>query len=103
MECTQKKRETNRHADMHVLGDYCYISKGMVLNSHEDSDNEEFKKVDLISDTKDKTHCRKFLEGKGCENILPTEFVILNMEPYRGRICYYRRQISSNQQTNALE
>ena len=23
-------------------------------------------KVDLISDTKDKIHCRKFLEGKGC-------------------------------------
>ena len=66
MECTQKKRETNRHADMHVLGNYCYISKGMVLYSHEDSDNEELKKVDLISDTKDKIHCRKFLEGKGC-------------------------------------
>ena len=66
MECTQKKCETNRHADMHVLGDYCYISKGIILNFHEDSDNEEFKKVDLISDTKDKIHCRKFLEGKGC-------------------------------------
>ena len=48
MKCTQKKRETNRHADMHVLGNYCYISKGMVLYSHEDSDDEEFKKVDLI-------------------------------------------------------
>ena len=24
---TQEKRETNRHADMHVLGDYCYVSK----------------------------------------------------------------------------
>ena len=45
MECTQKKRETNRHADMYVLGDYCYISKGMVLYSHEDSDNEEFKRL----------------------------------------------------------
>ena len=69
MECTQKKRETNRHADMYVLGDYCYISKGMVLYSHEDSDDEEFKKVDLISNTKDKIHCRKFLEGKGCRKI----------------------------------
>ena len=45
VECTQKKLETNRHADMHVLGDYCYISKGMVLNSHEDSDDEEFKRL----------------------------------------------------------
>lgn len=66
MECTQKKCETNRHACMHILGDYCYISKGIILNSHEDSDDEEFKKVDLISDTKDKIHFRKFLEGKGC-------------------------------------
>ena len=48
------------------LGDYCYISKGLVLYSHEDSDDEEFKKVDLISNTKNKIHCRKFLEGKGC-------------------------------------
>lgn len=42
MKCTQKKCETNRHADMHALGDYCYINKGMVLNSHEESDDEEF-------------------------------------------------------------
>lgn len=96
MECTQKKRETSRHADMHVLGDYCYISKGMVLNSHEDSDDEEFKKVDLISDTKIKYIVRNFSKEKAAENILPTEFVILNMEPYKGRDCYYRKQIKTN-------
>ena len=60
-------------------------------------------KVDLISDTKDKIHSRNFSKEKAAENIHPTEFVILNMEPYRGRGCYYRRQISSNQQTNTLE
>lgn len=96
MECTQKKLETNRHADMHVLGNYCYISKGMVLNSHEDSDDEEFKKVDLISDTKIKYIVRNFSKEKAAENILPTEFVILNMEPYKGRDCYYRKQIKTN-------
>lgn len=63
---TQEKRETNRHAGMHVLGDYCYVSKGMVLNSDENSTEEKFKKADLISETKDKIHCRKFLEGKDC-------------------------------------
>ena len=26
---TQEKREANRHSNMHVLGDYCYISKGV--------------------------------------------------------------------------
>ena len=63
---TQEKRETNRHADMHVLGDYCYISVGMVLNSDEKEKIEVFKKAELISETKDTIHCRKFLEGKDC-------------------------------------
>ena len=63
---TQEKRESNRHSDMHVLGDYCYISVGMVLNSDEKEKVEVFKKAELICDTKDTIHCRKFLEGKDC-------------------------------------
>lgn len=63
---TQEKRETNRHSDMHVLGDFCYISKGMVLNSDEKEKDEKFKKAELISETQDDIHCRKFLEGKDC-------------------------------------
>lgn len=61
---TQEKRETNRHADMHVLGDYCYISKGMVASSDVSG---EFVKDDLISDTKDKTHPRAYIEAKDVE------------------------------------
>lgn len=57
---TQEKREANRHADMNVLGDYCYVSKGMVLHSEE----KEFTNEDLISNTKDNVHCRKYLEAK---------------------------------------
>jgi len=63
---TQEERQNNRHSNMHLLGDYCYISKGMVLNSHEDSENDKFRKNDLISETKDDIHCRKFVEGKDC-------------------------------------
>ncbi len=63
---TQEKRETNRHSKMHVLGDYCYISKGMVLNSDEKEDVLVFRKADLISEKKDNVHCRKFIEGKDC-------------------------------------
>ena len=63
---TKEKRETNSNSDMHVLGDYCYISVGMVLNSDENEKKEVFKKAELISNTKDKIHCRKFLEGKDC-------------------------------------
>lgn len=63
---TEEKRETNRHADMHVLGDYCYISKGMVLHSEE----KEFTNEDLISETQDKIHCRKYLEAKDMDRYL---------------------------------
>lgn len=61
---TEEKRETNRHADMHVLGDFCYISVGMVLNSDEKTAKGEFSKDDLISETADEIHCRKYVEAK---------------------------------------
>jgi hypothetical protein len=70
---TQENREPQRHADMHVLGDYCYISKGMVLHSEEG----EFTKKDLISVTKDTIHCKKYVEAKDIEkyNIRRTRFL----------------------------
>ena len=64
---TQEKRETNRHADMHVLGDYCYISVGMVLNADEKVAKGEFSKEDLISKSKDEIHCREYIEAKDVE------------------------------------
>jgi len=64
---TQEKRETNRHANMHVLGDYCYVSVGMVLNADEKLAKGEFTKDDLISETKDSIHCKKYIEGKDLE------------------------------------
>jgi len=64
---TTEKRKTNRHADMNVLGDFCYISKGMVLNADEKTAKGEFSKEDLISETKDKIHCRKYIEAKDIE------------------------------------
>lgn len=80
---TQEKRETNRHADMHVLGDYCYISKGMVLNSDEKEKAEVFKKADLISETKDEIHCRKFLEGKDCGKYVANKIRYLEYDTER--------------------
>ena len=61
---TNEKREVSRHADMYVLGDYCYISVGMVLNADEKTAKGEFKKDDLISEKKDRIHCRKYIEAK---------------------------------------
>ncbi len=57
---TQQKREANKYSDFHVLGDFCYVSKGMVLHSEE----KEFTNGDLIRNCKDKIHCRKYLEAK---------------------------------------
>ena len=57
---TQEKRETNRHANMNVLGDFCYISKGMVLHS----EDGEFTKDDLISISNDSIHSKEYVEAK---------------------------------------
>jgi hypothetical protein len=64
---TAEKRETNRHAEMNVLGDFCYISKGMVLNADEKTAKGGFTKDDLISETKDDIHCHEYIEAKDIE------------------------------------
>ena len=75
---TQEKRETSRHADMHVLGDYCYVSKGMVLYSEDGL----FTNEDLISDTKDIIHCREYIEAKDMDRYLINQirFIEYNTE-----------------------
>jgi hypothetical protein len=64
---TQEERKGGRHKDMHVLGDYCYISVGMVLNADEKTAKGQFKKADLISETQDEIHCKLYIEGKDLE------------------------------------
>ncbi|MGI5060765.1 Eco57I restriction-modification methylase domain-containing protein [Treponema denticola] len=64
---TQDIRNTNRHANMYTLGDFCYISKGMVLNSDEKIVQDKFVKADLISELKDDIHNMKFIESKDIE------------------------------------
>ena len=64
---TLEDRNANRHPDMYVLGDFCYISKGMVLNSDEKKAKGKFKKEDLISNACDSIHCKQYIEGKDIE------------------------------------
>ncbi|MDR2171847.1 MAG: Eco57I restriction-modification methylase domain-containing protein, partial [Planctomycetaceae bacterium] len=64
---TSEKRTSDKHSDMNILGDYCYISKGMVLNADEKIAKGEFAKNDLISNKRDKIHCRKYIEAKDIE------------------------------------
>lgn len=61
---TEEERTGNHFANMNVLGDFCYISKGMVVNAHENIEKGAFKKEDLISLHFDDVHSRKYLEAK---------------------------------------
>lgn len=85
----ETKREANRHQDMNVLGDYCYISVGMVVNADEKTAKGEFKKEDLVSPTYDEVHCRKYIEAKDIEKyaIKHVRYLEYNTErcPYKLR------------------
>ena len=61
---TEERRFGNRFANMNVLGDFCYISVGMVVNADEKKAKGEFRKDDLISETYDEIHSRKYIEAK---------------------------------------
>ena len=60
----EDNKQANRHSQLKVLGDFCYISKGMVLNADEKTAKGAFKKEDLVSLTKDDIHCRDYVEAK---------------------------------------
>lgn len=47
-----------RHKDLHTLGEYCYVGSGPTLNLRKSP------KAELISDTQDDTHSRKYIEAK---------------------------------------
>ena len=61
---TEDERAGNRFFNMNVLGDFCYISVGMVLNADETTAKGEFRKDDLISESYDDIHSRKYIEAK---------------------------------------
>ena len=56
--------ESNLKVDVSLLGDICYISKGMVINADEKTAKGEFSKDDLISFTQTEINTRPFIEGK---------------------------------------
>ena len=63
---SKEKQDTTRFVGMHVLGDYCYISKGMALHSEEGL----FVKDDLISLTKDEIHSKEYVEAKDIDRYI---------------------------------
>jgi len=79
---TTENRQSSHHSNMNVLGDYCYISVGMVINADEKTAKGEFAKDDLISDTYDKIYCRKYIEAKDIEryNVKKVRYLEYNTE-----------------------
>ena len=61
---TNEERDTSRHSEMNILGDFCYLSEGMKLNADEKIARGAFSKKDLTSLTKDALHNREYVEGK---------------------------------------
>lgn len=84
---TEDERTGNRFANMNVLGDFCYISKGMVLNADEETAKGEFRKDDLISDSYDEIHSRKYIEAKDIDKYQVKRVRYLEWETDR---CPYR-------------
>ena len=78
----------NRHAEFPKMGDYCYISKGMVLHAKEDIARGAFTKDELISEHKDKVHCKKYLEGKDVDRfeIRRTRYLEFGTERCPGQV-----------------
>ena len=80
---TQEERSGNRFGNMRVLGDYCYISKGMVLNADEKNAKGAFKKEDLISLSKDSIHSRAYIEAKDIDKYVVKRIRFLEWETER--------------------
>ncbi|GHU39892.1 type II restriction endonuclease [Spirochaetia bacterium] len=80
---TTEERGADRHSNMKVLGDFCYISVGMVLNADEKTAKGEFSKDDLISEAKDEIHCRKYIEAKDIEKYRVKKFHYLEYNTER--------------------
>lgn len=80
---SNESKETEKHNEMYKLGDICYISKGMVLNSDENDTINKFVKKDLISDTKDNIHSKHYIESKYYEKYKIKKIKYLEWNTYR--------------------
>jgi len=58
-----KRALVNKH-NFKTLGDFCFISIGMVLNADEKKAKGKFKKEELISSEKSNIHIKRYVEAK---------------------------------------
>ena len=79
----EDNKKADRHSQLNVLGDFCYISKGMVLNADEKTAKGAFIKEDLVSLTKDEIHCREYVEAKDIDRYVVNRIRYLEYETER--------------------
>lgn len=65
LECRKKINKDFSH--LKTLGEYCYISKGMVLNADEKKSKGQFVKADLISEEPSEIYVKPYVEGKNID------------------------------------
>jgi len=84
-------KQTNQFSvNVIPLGDICYLSVGMVVNSHEKLAQGLFKLHDLVSDTKDQLHSKRFVEGKDLDRWLPCRYKWLEWASERAPALFRR-------------
>ena len=66
-----------------TLGDYCFISKGMVLNADEKNFKGLFKKEDLISETQNSIFKKPYIEAKNIDKYKINNIRFLEWDTYR--------------------
>ena len=61
------KRINIKHDKLKVIGDFAFLSIGMVLNANEKIAKGQFTKKDLISDERTNKHIKKYVEAKNLD------------------------------------
>ena len=74
---SNKKSITLKDKNFVDLGDYVFISVGMVLNADELKAKGLFKKEELLSEVETKIHCRKYTEAKFIEKFFIKKHIFL--------------------------
>jgi adenine-specific DNA-methyltransferase len=67
IELNTRQKFNFKNMEVKSLGEYCFISKGMVLNADEIIAKGLFVKSDLISETESKVFSKKYVEAKNID------------------------------------
>ncbi|MEI8173503.1 MAG: Eco57I restriction-modification methylase domain-containing protein [Deltaproteobacteria bacterium] len=85
----ERSEQTSFAVDVIQMGQICYISYGLRPSSDEHEAKGEFVTADLVSSTRDKIHCKPYVEGKHLSNWLPATNIWLEWGTARapGKFC----------------